>query len=70
MDTHIVDADSHKLSDQLSKLAEAIDQISLENRKLRNELVLTQNVSSRLDEKIINLEKIKRKGSSIAEGIS
>ena len=30
----IVDADIHKLSNQISKLTRAIDQISLENRKL------------------------------------
>ena len=53
----IVDADLHKLSDQISKLKEAIDQISLENRKFRSELVITQNVSNRLEEKIINLEE-------------
>ena len=53
----IVDADLHKLSGQISKLKEAIDQISLENRKFRSELVITQNVSNRLEEKIINLEE-------------
>ena len=52
----IVDADLYKLSDQISKLTEAVDQISLENRKLRSELVITQNVNNRLEEKIINLE--------------
>ena len=61
----IVDADLYKLSDQISKLTEAVDQISLENRKLRSELVITQNVNNRLEEKIINLEN----GSSIAVGI-
>ena len=69
MDTHIVDADLYKLSDQISKLTEAIDQISLEHRKLRNELIITQNVNSRLEEKKINLEKkIRRRGSSIVKG--
>ena len=55
----IVDVDLHKLSDQISKLKWAIPQISLENRKLRSELVITQNVNSRLEEKIINLETVK-----------
>ena len=45
----IVDVDLHKLADQISKLTEAIDQISLENRKLRSELVITQNVNDSLD---------------------
>lgn len=59
MDTYIVHANLHKLSDQISKLKWAIPQISLENRKLRSELVITQNVNSRLEEKIINLETVK-----------
>ena len=54
----IVDVDLHKLSDQISKLKWATPQISLENRKLRSELVITQNVNSRLEEKI-NLETVK-----------
>ena len=58
----IVDAELHKLSDQISKLTEAVDQILLENRKLRSELAITQNVNNRLEEKIINSEKNKVKG--------
>ena len=50
----IVDTDLHKLSDQINKLTEGIDQGSLENRKLTSELVITKNVSSRLEERIIN----------------
>ena len=53
----IVDTDLHKVSDQIHKLTEAIDQISLENTKLTSELVITKNVNSRLEERIINLEK-------------
>ena len=53
----IVDTDLHKLSNQIHKLSEAISQISLENRKLTSELVITKNVNSRLEERIINLEK-------------
>ena len=58
----IVDTDLHKLSDQIYKLTEAIDQISLENRKLTSELVITKNVNSRLKERIINSEKNQAKG--------
>ena len=57
----IVDTDLHKLSDQIYKLTEAIDQISLENRKLTSELVITKNVNTRLEERI-NLEKNQAKG--------
>ena len=58
----IVDTDLHKLSDQIYKLTEAIDQISLENRKLTSELVITKNKNTRLEERIINLEKNQAKG--------
>ena len=53
----IVDTDLHKLSDQIHKLAEAIDEISLENRKVTSEPAVTKNVNSGLEERIINLEK-------------
>ena len=53
----IVDTDLHKLSDQILKLTETIDQISTENRKLTSKLVITENMNSRLEERIINLEK-------------
>ena len=49
----IVDTDLHKLSDQIHKLTETIDQISLVNRKLTSELVIIKNVNSRLEERII-----------------
>ena len=58
----IVDTDLHKLSDHIHKLTEAIDQISAENMKLTSELVITKNVNSRLEERIINLEKNQVKG--------
>ena len=51
----IVDTDLDELSDQVHKLTEKIDQISAENRKLISELVITKNVNSRLEERIINL---------------
>ena len=49
----IVDTDLHKLSDQIHKLTETIDQISLVNRKLTSELVIIKNVNSKLEERII-----------------
>ena len=42
----IVHTDLHKLSDQIHKLTEAIDQISLEYRKLTSELVITEYVTA------------------------
>ena len=44
----IVDTDLHKLSDQIHKLKEGIDQISLENRKLTSELGIAKNVESQI----------------------
>ena len=49
----IVDTGLHKISNQIDKLTEAVDQISLENRKL----VITKNENSILEERIKNLEK-------------
>ena len=49
----IVDTGLHKISDQIDKLTEATEQISLENRKL----VITKNANSILEERIKNLEK-------------
>ena len=61
----IVDTGWHKISDQIDKLTEAIDQISLENRKL----VITKNANNILEERIKNLEKNRPLESSTAEGI-
>ena len=61
----IVDTGLHKISDQIDKLTEATEQISLENRKL----VITKNANSILEERIKNLEKNRRLESSIAKGI-
>ena len=44
----IVDTDLHKLSDQIHKLKEGIDQISLENTKLTSELGIAKNVESQI----------------------
>ena len=62
----IVDTGLHKLSNQIHKL-EVIDQILLENRKLKSELVITKNVNSRLEERIINLEKNQVKGEQYSQ---
>ena len=63
----LVDTDLHKLSDQICKLTEVIDQISLENKKLTSELSITKNVNSRLEEMIINLENNQAKGEQYSQ---
>ena len=57
----------HKLSDQIDKLTETIDQISLQNRKRTSELVITKNVNSRSEERIINFEKNQAKGEQYSQ---
>ena len=63
----LVDTDLHKLSDQICKLTEVIDQISLENKKLTSELSITKNVNSRLEEMIINLGNNQAKGEQYSQ---
>ena len=63
----LVDTDLHKLSDQICKLTEVIDKISLENKKLTSELSITKNVNSRLEEMIINLENNQAKGEQYSQ---
>ena len=63
----IVDTDLHKLSDQIHKITEATDQISAENKKLTSEMVIRKNLNSRLEERIINLEKNQAKGEQYSQ---
>ena len=63
----LVDTDLNKLSDQIYKLTEVIDKISLENKKLTSELSITKNVNSRLEEMIINLENNQAKGEQYSQ---
>ena len=66
----IVDTDLQKLSDQIHELTEAIDQISVENRKLTSELVIKKKCEQQIRGKDHKFrKKIRRKGGSIAEGI-
>lgn len=55
----------------MSKGTQNMNQIASENKKLRRDLVIIQNVNNRLKKKIILLEKHQVKGDySIAEGIT
>ena len=66
----IFDTDLHKLSDQIHKLTEAIDHISLENRKLNKWTGYHKKCEHQVRGKHHKFrKKIRQKGSSIAEGI-
>ena len=61
----VFDSDLHKLSDQIHKLRDRPN--FLRKQETYKELVITKNVNSRLEEKIINLEKVQAKGEQYSE---
>ena len=58
----VVDADLNKLCEKIERLAESMNQIVTENKKLQSDAVLMKNVNPKLEEKIVYLEKNKAKG--------
>ena len=61
-----VDADLHKLCEKIEKLTESMNQIMAENKKLQSDIAIVKNVSNKLKEKMVYLEKIRQRGSNIA----
>ena len=61
----VVDADLHKLCEKIERRTESMNQIVAENKKLQSDIVIVKNVNHKLDEKIIYLEKKRRKTSNI-----
>ena len=53
----IVDADISNLCSQISKLNNTISQLHSTNEKIRSELAVVKNVNTKLEERIISLEK-------------
>ena len=53
----IVDADISNLCNQISKLNDTISQLHSTNEKIRSELAVVKNVNTKLEERIITLEK-------------
>ena len=53
----IVDADISNLCNQISKLNDTISQLHSTNEKIRSELAVVKNVNTKLEERIICLEK-------------
>ena len=62
----VVDADLHKLCEKVERRTESMNQIVAENKKLQSDIVIVKNVNHKLEEKIIYLEKKRRKTSNIA----
>ena len=60
----IVDADISNLCNQISKLNDTISQLHSANEKIASELAVLKNVNTKLEERIICLEKIKPSRSS------
>ena len=52
-----VDADISNLCNQISKLNNTISQLDSTNEKIRSELAVVKNVNTKLEERIISLEK-------------
>ena len=57
----IVDSDISNLCSQISKLSDTISQLYSTNEKIRSELAVVKNVNTKLEERIISLEKNKAK---------
>ena len=53
----IVDSDISNLCNQISKLNNTISQLHSTNEKIRSELAVVKNVNTKLQERIISLEK-------------
>ena len=52
-----VDSDISNLCNQISKLNDTITQLHSTNKKIRSELAVVKNVNTKLEERIISLEK-------------
>ena len=53
----VIDADLHKLFEEIEKLTESMNKIVAKDKKLPSDLVIVQNVNCRLEAKIIYLKK-------------
>ena len=58
----VIDADLHKLCEKIQRLAESINQIVVENKKLQSDIAIVRNVDCKLEDKIVYLEKNQAKG--------
>ena len=63
----IFDADISNLCSQISKLNDTISQLHSTNEKIRGELAVVKNVNTKLEERIISLEKNQAKSEQCSQ---
>ena len=63
----IADAGVSNLCNQISKLSDTISQLHSTNEKIRSELVVVKNVKTKLEERIICLEKNRAKSEQYSQ---
>ena len=62
----VIDADMHKLCENIERLTETMNQIVAENKKLQSDRAIVRNVNCKLEDEIVYLKKIRQSGSNIA----
>ena len=58
----VIDADMHKLCENIERLIETMNQIVAENKKIHSDIAIVKNVNRKLKDKIVYLEKNQAKG--------
>ena len=64
----IVDSGLRNLCDQISNLSETITKLATTNQQINSELAIVKMVNSKLEKRVIDLEKNRPSRNSIAEG--
>ena len=62
-----MDADKSNRCSQISKLNDTISQLQSPNEKIRSELAVVKNVNTKLEERIISLEKNQAKSEQYSQ---
>ena len=65
-----MDSDISKHCSQISKLNETISQLHSTNKKIRSELVVVENVNTKLEKRIISHEKYQAKPEQYSRSIN
>ena len=64
----IVDSDLRNLCDQISNFSETITKLATANQQINSELAIVKMVNSKLEKRVIDLEKNRPSRNSIGEG--
>ena len=64
----IVDSDLRNFCDQISKLSETITKLATTKQQINSEFAIFKVVNSKLEKRLIDLEKTRPSWNSIAEG--